>query len=271
MAEFLLKGFHTAPAENPERAIDLLQLWRSFEEHKETFGSQRGQTIESIKTRFFEKLIEEIEKTGFIDAPFLTEGVPMGYLFLQVGNFDQAIQSLQSSIARAPENSSVYGYLGDAYWLRGDQKTARQCYREGCFIDPHAIDWAHLQDQHLKELKDDLLLEYGLDHQLAIAWLPSHARICGLFEKKLVRLHDGMKEMVKRYLTLRKNLQNGIDSKLAARLFLVGLTLCENEEYLKFVKNIDLIQVRKEMQQANPDLFEEFLEDIVKTKLSKCK
>jgi CRISPR-associated Cas5-like protein len=39
--------------------------------------------------------------------------------------------------------------------------------------------------------------------------------------------------------------------------------ICENRENLKFIKTIDLIQVRRIMQQANPDLFAEFLERIV--------
>ncbi|MGA2401850.1 MAG: hypothetical protein ABSG91_09095 [Syntrophobacteraceae bacterium] len=43
----------------------------------------------------------------------------------------------------------------------------------------------------------------------------------------------------------------------------MAMVLCENEENLKFIKKIDLIQVRRKMKQANPDLFEEFLERIV--------
>jgi hypothetical protein len=41
------------------------------------------------------------------------------------------------------------------------------------------------------------------------------------------------------------------------------MVLCENLENLKFIKTIDLIQVRRIMKQANPDLFAEFLERIV--------
>ena len=50
---------------------------------------------------------------------------------------------------------------------------------------------------------------------------------------------------------------------LAAKLFLRGMVLCENVENLKFIKKIDLIQVRRTMKQANADLFEEFLERVV--------
>jgi hypothetical protein len=41
------------------------------------------------------------------------------------------------------------------------------------------------------------------------------------------------------------------------------MVLCENEENLRFIKKIDLIQVRRMMKKANADLFDEFLERIV--------
>ena len=50
---------------------------------------------------------------------------------------------------------------------------------------------------------------------------------------------------------------------LSAKLFFRGMILCENVENLKFIKTIDLVQVRRIMKQANPDLFAEFLERIV--------
>ncbi|NLI31939.1 MAG: hypothetical protein GX422_04025, partial [Deltaproteobacteria bacterium] len=47
------------------------------------------------------------------------------------------------------------------------------------------------------------------------------------------------------------------------RLFFLGMILCENEENLKLVKRIDLIQVRRTMKEIHPVLFKDFLEDIV--------
>jgi hypothetical protein len=113
------------------------------------------------------------------------------------------------------------------------------------------------------QLKRDLLLEYGFDPELALQWLPSHARIEGLFEHKLVRVHDGLKEMVGDYLALEKALSKEKSPLLSAKLFFRGIVLCENRENLKLIKTIDLIQVRRIMKQSNPDLFEEFLVRIV--------
>jgi tetratricopeptide (TPR) repeat protein len=193
-------------------------------------------------------------------ASALPSAISPGYVFLQAGRLPEAIQALQADIARNPHHAVLYGYLGDAYWLQGQTKAARQCYREACLIDPAAIDWRHVRDTHLQELRQELLLIHGSDPELAVAWLPSHGRMDGLFERREVRLHDGLKEMVEDYLLLNKAFLKEKSALLGAKLFYKGMVLCENEESLRFVKKVDLVQVRRMMKQANPDLFADFLE-----------
>jgi len=263
IAEFLREGFRTAPAEDRDRLAHLCILWRALEDHPASIGATQELSVQNIKPAFFEKILREAERFGLADIPFVSDDIPMGYLFLQTGQLEHAIQSLQACILKDPDNAAVYGYLGDAYLLRGDKKTARQSYREACLIDPAGMDWRHLKDEELKEFKEELLLEYGFDQQLTVEWLPSHARIDGLFERKVIGLHAGVKEMVNEYLALRKSLSRKQNPLVQARLFLRGLILCENEESFKLVKKIDLMDVRREMRQVNPDLFEEFLDKII--------
>ena len=266
-AEFLLRNIREAPDEPGERPRYLCRLWDSFEDFIGAAGIGRDAFAAEIKTAFFARVTEEAEKCAPAEAPsFLPGDIPLGYVLLQAGRFEEAIRSLQDCIPKMPHNAALYGYLGDAYLLRGDYEVARRCYREACLIDPAAIDWRHLHDEDLRELKQDLLLEYGFDPELAQAWLPSHARINGLFERKVVRIHDGLKEMVNDYLAIEKTLSKEKSPLLSAKLFFRGMVLCENRENLKFIKSIDLMQVRRTMKQANPDLFEEFLERIVEDK-----
>ncbi|SPJ15502.1 hypothetical protein SBDP2_380001 [Syntrophobacter sp. SbD2] len=263
-AEFLLRGMRGAPDEPGERPGYLCRLWDSFEDFIGAAGIGRDAFGAEIKGAFFARVIEETEKCGPVEGPsFLSGDIPLGYVLLQAGRYEEAIRSLQDCIPKMVHNGALYGYLGDAYLLRGDYEVARRCYREACLIDPAAIDWRHIEDAELKQLKQDILLEYDFDPELAQAWLPSHARIDGLFERKVVRIHDGLKEMVDDYLALEKALSKEKSPLLSAKLFFRGMVLCENRENLKFIKTIDLIQVRRIMKQANPDLFEEFLERIV--------
>jgi tetratricopeptide (TPR) repeat protein len=262
-AEFLFHGMSEAPAEPGERPGYLCRLWDSFEDYVRSEGTDENVLAAKAKTAYFARVLQEVERAGLAESTVLPEDIPLGYILLQAGRYDEAIRSLQDRIPKMPENTALYGYLGDAYRLRGDYEVARRCYREACFIDPAAIDWRHIEDAELKELKQDILFEYDFDLELALEWLPSHARLDGLFERKPVRINDGLKETVDDYLAMEKAWSKDKSPRLAAKLFLRGMVLCENRENLKFVKKIDLIQVRRTMKQANADLFEEFLEKVV--------
>ena len=134
---------------------------------------------------------------------------------------------------------------------------------EAFLIDPAAIDWRHLRNADLRQMKQDILFLYDSDPELALEWLPSHARIEGLFERREVRLNNGLKELVDDYLAVEKAWLKENSPRFAARVFLRGIVLSENLENLKFIKKIDPLQVRRTMKKANPDLFEEFLERVI--------
>lgn len=262
LAQSLLDGLRRAPVDQPARLAHMCSFWSTFENRLSTTETGKDPLVEKIKRSFFEKALQEAESSGLNDMLQVAKGVPLGYVYLQAGQIERAVQSLQASILHAPDSAEVYAYLGDAYWLRKDFKTARQCYREACLIDPVTIDWSHLKDGELKDLKQDLQTLYGFDEELAAEWLPSHARISGLFERKVLRLHEGLKEIVDAHLAVQKAVAKKGTPRLQAKLFFSGIVICENEENFKFVKKINLIQVREKMKQANPDLFAEFLETL---------
>lgn len=58
------------------------------------------------------------------------------------------------------DNASVYGYLGNAYLLRGDTEVARRCYLEACLVNPAGVDWGHVKDEALLSLRAALRNEY---------------------------------------------------------------------------------------------------------------
>lgn len=260
LAEKLLDGIREIPVGAADRAAQLLGLWNAIESGAKGSDRQEATLLADVKPSFFAFVLDEIEEAGKMEAGLLPGDVPVGLLLMHADRLDDAVESLQACIRDDPHHAGLYGYLGDAYHLRGESRIARQCYREGCLIDPAGFDWEHVVDDRLRELKDDLYLEYGLDRDLAAAWLPSHARIEGLFDRKVVRINDGLKELVQEFLKLEKALNKKPDAKHSAALFFRGLILCENADSLWFVKTIDLIQVRRRMMDANPRLFAAFME-----------
>ncbi|MEM5787743.1 MAG: transposase family protein [Syntrophobacteraceae bacterium] len=261
-AEFLLRGIEKAPAGPMEQAGYLCGLWKAFEEYLRAEITGREALAAEVKSAFFSRVVAAVERSGLVEPAFLPGEIPVGYVYLQAGRYEEAIRSLLNHIAKTPGNAALYGYLGDAYLLRGDKRVARQCYREACLIDTAGIDWHHVKDEDLIELNKELLFLYGPDPAAALEWLPSHARINGLFERKVVSPHDGLKTIIDDYLRLERHLSSNKAPVGEAKLFFRGIILCENREYLKFIKKIDIIEVRKAMKRVNPDLFEDFLREI---------
>ena len=259
LADFLIKGFAEAPGTCPEEPAYLCGLWASFEDYVESLRVEYENIISDIKNSFFKKILEVIKRCDLDNAPFLSDTIPTGYVYIQAGRYDEAIRALQDCIPVTPNNSAVYGYLGDAYMLRGELTVARQCYQEACLINPGDIDWSHIKDSALLELRNQLIRERNSDNSLAVEWLPSYACIQGLFKPRTIKLNQGIKEFVEEYLTLRKVFFKEQTPELKAKLFFRGIVLCDNEPLLRFVKSISFIDVRRLMKEVNPTLFSKYL------------
>ncbi|MGD9506326.1 MAG: transposase family protein [Syntrophobacteraceae bacterium] len=264
LTELLIQKFAEAPADPASRAAHLHRAWNTVDELTDSReGSHQSRAIlDELKKNFFLKIIQDMDKNGLTNVTVLPGGVPTGCVFLQAGLFERAIQSIQDRIPETPHDAALYGFLGDAYHMAGKVETARQCYREGCIIDPLGMDWKLIKDEALRELKEDIAGIYGFDEDAVISWLPSHARIEGLFSPKVVRLNAGLEEIVQVHLSAQKKLLKEDSPRLRARLFFTGIILCDSEESLRFIKKIHLAEVRKSMQQANPALFSEYMDAI---------
>ncbi|MCD6295735.1 MAG: hypothetical protein J7M30_01120 [Deltaproteobacteria bacterium] len=262
LTDFLIKGFSRVPDSCPERPAHLYSLWTSFENHLQSVSFEGENIVSEIKYSFFRKIREALEQCNLTDAPYFADTVPTGYVYIQLKEYGPAIQSLQACIPSTPDNAAIYGYLGDAYMLRGepgDIGVSRQCYLEAYLTDPGGIDWSHIKDLKLLELRDQIIEEHNYEDSLALEWLPSHAYIEGIFKPKTIKLNDGLKEFVDEYLKIKKAYDKEHAAELKARLFIRSMILCDNEDSLKFIKRIDFMDIRSLMKDMDPDLFRRYL------------
>jgi len=272
LTDFLIKGFSRVPDTCPERPAHLYRLWTSFESYLQSVGSVSENIVSKIKYSFFQKIREAVEKCNLTGAFYISGTIPIGYVYMQIKKYSLAIQSLQACILVKPDNAVIYGYLGDAYMLRGepgDTDVSRHCYLEAYLIDPAGIDWGHIKDKELLELNDQIIEEYNMEDSLALEWLPSYAYIQGIFKPKTLGLNDGLKEFVDEYLKIKKTYDKEQASDLKAKLFVRSIILCDNEDPLRFVKSIDFIDIRRLMKDINPDLFRRYLRHIENKNRSK--
>ena len=262
LTDFLMKGFADAPESSAEEPAYLCELWFSFEDYISSVGFEHENIISDIKTSFFQKAVEAITRGNLAETPFLSDTIPTGYVYIQAGQYDMAIKALQACIPETPHNAAIYGYLGDTYMLHGESEVARHCYREACLIAPADIDWGHMKDKALLELRDQLTKQYNSDHSLAVEWLPAYAYLQGLFRPKVIRLNEGMKELVDEYLDLRKAFFKRQTPDLKAKLFVRAIVLCDNEAPLRFVNRVSFIDIRRHMRDLNPVLFSQYLQHL---------
>lgn len=262
LTDFLMKGFAGAPEACPDEPSYLCGFWTSFEEYVQSVGFRCENIVADIKRSFFLKALEAIDRCNLGDTPFLSDSLPTGYVYIQTGQYDKAIRALQGCIPITPGNAVIYGYLGDAYMLRGEPDVARHCYREACLIDPAGMDWGHMKDAALMELRDQLIKQYNSGISLALEWLPSHAYIQGLFGPKILKLNEGIKEFVDEYLGLGKAFFKEPTLELKAKLFFRAIILCDNEPLLRFIKRINFIDVRRNMKEFDRGLFSRYLKRV---------
>jgi tetratricopeptide (TPR) repeat protein len=254
MAEFWLEKLNQAKWTEIDsaEAERRYRLWLEFEEA--SGFSWPEESIEGqFQVRYFERLADDLA-AGPKAAPRLPGGTPLGLIHLLAGRPDSAIALLQAFIAVVPEDARAYGYLGDAYAARGDLRTARICYREAFVLEPGAVDVKRLRDPGLREILSDAPEEDDGEPP-AIEWLPVRAQLSGIFERRVLRNMEEVQQWLQRYLDLVKAQGKNAQEALVPRLFYHAMVLSDNASMLRFIKHVDLAEVRRMMKGSNPALF----------------
>jgi tetratricopeptide (TPR) repeat protein len=229
------------------------QFWLEFEE---TFDYPWPE--KSIERRFqvdyFSRITDSLGKSEQHNSAKLPGGTPTGLMYLRAGKSDPAIEYLQELIAIEPESALVYGYLGDAYAMRSDLHTARICYREAFVLAPDQVDLKHIQDNELKERLEELEGDYKLGNY-PLMWFAVVAQLNGFFEMRFFNGLEELKEWIQHYVKLVKRYSKIKDHTLVPSLFYHAMVLSDNASMMKYIKKVDLVEVRQRMKKWHQALF----------------
>ena len=255
---YLLDGLAELPSGGDGAAV-ICRLWRAFEDYAASLCIDNDGLLAGIKQSLFLKAVALLKACRPADFPLLTDQTPAGYVYLMAGQYDRAVTALQAALPLSPDNAHIYGYLGDAYGLRGDIAYGRACYLEAFLIDPEALDWRMFRDADLADLKKRLQEEEGLDVTAAIHWLAAHAYVAGLFRPKAIQHLSVLKNFVDDYLDKEKIYDRHATAALGGDLFIRAIVLCDNEAILRMVKGIDYVDIRRKMKEINAPLFAAYM------------
>jgi tetratricopeptide (TPR) repeat protein len=259
LTNYLVDGLTGLPDDGAGAAA-LCRLWHACADFAASLPFHDAATLATVKQSLFRKAAELLDPQHLSAEPFLPDQIPAGYIYLMAGQFDHAIASLQAALMRTTKNAHIYGYLGDAYTLRGDTVVARICYLEALLIDPDAVDWRSCQDAALLELKKRLQEEQGLNPVEATHWLSSYAYVAGIFPPKPIKQLDTIKTSINEYLRMERDYQREATTAMGAGLFMRAIILCDNEALLRIVKGIDYADIRLRMKTINAPLFAAYMQ-----------
>lgn len=74
-----------------------------------------------------------------------------GYQLINAGNFDKAIAMLELNTKKFPKSANGWDSLGEAYFLKGDKKSAAGCFKKSLALNPPANVKAN-SEKYLKQI-----------------------------------------------------------------------------------------------------------------------
>ena len=253
-----------AGAWDPVRAEDpeaVLRLWLEFEE---AFGHpwNRDGMEAGLQKAVFSRLAARLASRDGDTEHTLSNGTPVGLIFLRAGRMEEAVFRLQALVRAEPEHARGYGYLGDALMDRSDREGAMACYHRSLALEPEALDRDHLLCVDLARELKNFESRPGEEGARNPAWFPAVARLEGVFHP--LRAGD-LDEMRLWHARFQRLVHGGGPLERARRdpgVFVHGMVLSDNAPLAAYVPDFDIVEVRKVMRRIDEGLFLRHMEQL---------
>lgn len=262
LAEFLFSGM-ACPSFDEKDGLDHQCLfWDAVETHAQTLGLKTESLLSDIRGSFFQRIAECLSQFHAEDLVRVGNVFPAGYVYLQTGNYEKAVALLRAQIATSPNHARIWGYLGDAFFLNGSLHAAGQSYFQAFLVNPAAVDWRHLRHRELLSLRRELMEESADPEKPDLVWLPVHAYLRKMIFPRPINQKQILAELARRYLEYEKAYLTNPQEETGARIFLVGIVLCQYEPLLWQIQGVDLASIRLQMKNIHPEIFQVYLQTI---------
>lgn len=232
-----------------------IALWHDFETEFKKL-SLRFALFDHLKKNYFSYLCSQIEENS--PGRHYISHTPAGLLYILAGNFEKAVKVLEQAIAQNKHDAQLFGYLGDAYFLKGRNEWARICYREAFEITPEDVDLNFLKDPAVVDLIDYVKAERDDDDDY-LTWVVSYGSVERIFPFKYFKEGSSLKPHVQEFFSLKNKYEINQKNDIKAKLFYQSLILSENQNILSLIEEIDVTFVRSLMRELNPLLFSSYL------------
>ena len=90
--------------------------------------ADRGQNLAAARAMIAQALAQRPNDGAILDS--------LGWVMLRQGEAADAVRTLQHAVETAPEDATINGHLGDAYWAAGARLEATYQWRRALALNP---------------------------------------------------------------------------------------------------------------------------------------
>jgi hypothetical protein len=233
----------------------LLERWdalRDGEEFRFFFQEEFGGEFERD---YFLHIVERHAEVIWSTPWAVEDSVTLGRVLLRAQDWTRGRAFLQEAVVRHPGQASLLALLAEALYQMGDVRSSREYYCTAFYRDPEEVDvgWIGDPDVHrLVEMADSGWKEGGLA-PTGRAWIPALGVLSGVFPVIRILFPDLLRPLAQEFRDL--TLKEMKEDQRNARLFYLGVILCENPRVFPSLEMVEEGRVRDIMREAHPTLY----------------
>ncbi len=241
-----------------QRGEYLFKQWVNYKYFSFTMRDIPDSIDFSIKNKVFnlalDDFLKSIDATNRYDTHLLLQ---IGRSYKAIGDYENAIASLEEANSLENNNSEILSELADCYSLIEEEKASKIFFREAFFLNPENISILTLETPSIKKI---ILQIYELGYPLEEIppWIPVYATLWGVFNIKRELKPLELGKLKQSIYTLEHKIEEGNEDpylvpKLLNRYFwLIDHYVTSNEEQSK----ID--EILEKIKNLNPTIFKEY-------------
>jgi len=166
-----------------KRGIFILRQWKVFLDYIKD-REPDGKVFSAIKTRIFSQALHSFSR--FASESRISDSATLfhiGVCYKNIGNYMEAIQSLEKANSKKNSDAAVLSELADCYEMVNQTRLARLFFREAFYIDPQKIDLDGLESLMINQLATGVR-NMGYSGDALKEWIPVYGVLKGLFDIK---------------------------------------------------------------------------------------
>ncbi|MCF6334915.1 MAG: tetratricopeptide repeat protein [Spirochaetales bacterium] len=178
------KYLSTIDSDDFARSEYLYNEWKAFTNFLSRLKTPFRQGVSVIKQWVFQTALRGYLNTS---ANMVTGDdeilLRIGKCYKGMGDYDKALEYLESVSRKRRDDPEVMGELADCYAFINETRAAKAFFREAFFIDAQRVNIDFLESELIMRLIEKLR-DIGYSEEVLKEWMPVHAVLWGVFNVK---------------------------------------------------------------------------------------